>query len=110
MKLVVAYVEPDRFEPIRESLVALGFPSLSALNSAGTSPDSTVTRTYRGTELTQHSRAKSRLECVVGDEHAETVVATIVENGDERTFAYVLDVVSAYPVDSVKADEAAAVH
>ena len=36
MKLVVAYVDPQRFERIREVLLGLGFPSLSAVSAAGT--------------------------------------------------------------------------
>ena len=48
MKLVVAYVDPQRFERIREVLLGLGFPSLSAVSPAGTVPAATVTTTYRG--------------------------------------------------------------
>jgi nitrogen regulatory protein P-II 1 len=107
MKLVVGYIAPERFEGIREALLALGFPSLSALNAAGTSPEPALTTVYRGTQTEQHSRAKSRLECVVGDEHASTVVETVLEHGGERTFVYVVDVESAYPVDTIKAGDMA---
>jgi nitrogen regulatory protein P-II 2 len=107
MKMVVAYVDPDRFEAIREALLALGFPSISAGNAAGTVPEATVTTTYRGATTEQHSRAKARLECVVGDDHAETVVETVLKEGGERTFAFVVAVESAYPVDTIKVDEVA---
>lgn len=102
MKLVVAYVDPQKFERIREVLVDLGFPSLSAVSAAGTVPEATVTTTYRGTTTEQHSRTKSRIECVVGDDHASTVVDTIIKEGGERTFAFVLAVESAHPVNSIK--------
>lgn len=102
MKMVVAYVAPERFETIREALLGLGFPSLSALSAAGTSPEATVTTMYRGAETAQHSRAKARLECVVGSDHAETVVETVLKEGGERTFVFVVPVESAYPVDTVK--------
>src|SRR3954466_7434934 len=108
MKLVVAYVDPEQFEGIRETLVGLGFPSLSALNAAGTTPDATVTTSYRGAVTEQHSRAKARLECVVGDEHAQTVVDAVLADGGERTFVYVIAVESAFPLDAVKVDEAVA--
>lgn len=107
MKLVVGYIAPERFEGIREALLALGFPSLSALNAAGTSPEASITTIYRGAATEQHSRQKSRLECVVGDEHASTVVETVLAEGGERAFVYVMDVESAYPVDTIKADEVA---
>src|SRR3954468_7221841 len=107
MKLVVAYVDPEQFEGIRETLVGLGFPSLSALSAAGTTPEATVTTTYRGASTEQHSRAKARLECVVGDEHASTVVDTVLAEGGERTFVFVVAVESAFPVDTIKVDEVA---
>jgi nitrogen regulatory protein P-II 2 len=107
MKMVVAYVDPDRFEAIREALLGLGFPSLSALSAAGTVPEATVTATYRGTAVEQHSRPKARVECVVGDDHASTLVETVLSEGGERTFVVVLPVESAYPTDMVKMDEVA---
>lgn len=107
MKLVTAYVDPERFDAIRQALLDLGFPSLSALSAAGTAPEATVTTTYRGATTEQHSRGKARLECVVGDDHAPTVVDTVLKEGGERTFVYVVAVEGAYPVDTVKLDEMA---
>ena len=109
MKLVVAYVDPEHFEEIRESLLGLGFPSLSALSAAGTVPEATVTATYRGAAVEQHSRPKSRLECVVGDDHATTLVDTVIKIGGERTFVFVVPVETAYPVDTIKSDAPAMV-
>jgi nitrogen regulatory protein PII len=107
MKMVVAYVDPDRFESIREALLGLGFPSLSAGSAAGTVPEATVTASYRGAAVEQHSRPKARLECVVGADHASTVVETMLKEGGERTFVFVVPVESAFPADMVKlADEA----
>src|SRR4051794_15921661 len=105
MKLVVAYVDPERFEGIREALLGLGFPSLSALSAAGTVPEATVTATYRGAAVERHWRPKARLECVVGADHASTVVETVLKDGGERTFVFVVPVESAYPAETVKTDE-----
>jgi len=107
MKMVVAYVDPDRFDSIREALLNLGFPSLSALSAAGTAPEATLTTTYRGATTEQHSRPKSRLECVVGDDHTSTVVETVLAEGDDRAFVFVVPVESAYPTETVKVDEVA---
>ena len=107
MKMVVAYIDPMRFEEIRETLLSLGFPSLSAVSAAGTTPEATVTTTYRGATTEQHSRPKARVECVVGDEHTQTVVDAILEHGGERTFAFVVAVESAHPLDTIKLDEEA---
>src|SRR6476646_10680090 len=107
MKMVVAYVDPARFEAIREALLELGFPSLSVLSAAGTVPEATVTTSYRGAVTEQHSRAKARLECIVGDDHTSTVVETMLSEGGERSFVFVVAVESAYPVDTIRLDEAA---
>jgi len=104
MKMVVGYVDPDRFEVIREALLGLGFPSLSALSASGTVPEATVTTTYRGAKMEQHSRAKARLECVVGDDYATTMVDTILAEGGDRTFVFVVPVESAFPEDTIKLD------
>jgi nitrogen regulatory protein PII len=104
MKLVVAYIAPDCFEAIRETLLAEGIPSISALNAAGTSSEPVMSTVYRGTTTEQYSRQNSRLECVVGDEHASIVVDTVLKEGGERAFVYVVDVESAYPVDTIKVD------
>jgi nitrogen regulatory protein P-II 1 len=105
MKMVVAYVAPERFDAIRQSLLDLGFPSVSTLSAAGTTPEATVTTTYRGAQTEQHSRQKARVECIVGDEHAATVVDTVLNEGGEHTFAFVVDVENAYPLDTVKLGE-----
>jgi nitrogen regulatory protein PII len=107
MKMVVAYVDPERFDGIREALLGLGFPSLSALSAAGTVPEAIVTAAYRGAAVEQHSRPKARLECVVGADHASTVVETVLKDGGERTFVFVVAVESAYPADMVKSDAVA---
>lgn len=106
MKVVTAYVERDSFEPIREELLGLGFRSLSAWEASGVIPDATVTGSYRGTAVETHLRPKARLECVVGDAEAPTVIETVMRHAGERRFVFVVDVAEAHPTDTVK-DEGA---
>jgi nitrogen regulatory protein PII len=107
MKMVVAYVEPERFEPIRDDLLGLGFVSLSVLNASGSVPEATMSASYRGAKIEQHLRPKARIECVVGAEHVSTVVDTMLKHGGERTFVIVLPVEQAYPTETVKTDAVA---
>ena len=102
MKMVVAYVEPERFEEIREDLLELGFVSLSVLSANGSMPEATMSGTYRGATIETHLRPKARLECIVGAEHASTVVDTVLKHGAERTFVFVVPVDAAYPAETVK--------
>src|SRR4051812_43252950 len=107
MKLVVAYVDRENFEPIREELLGLGFVSLSAWDASGSVPEPTVSASYRGTTFETHLRPKTRLECVVGADQVPTVVDTVLRHAPERRFVFVLPIEQAFPTDTVKEDEAA---
>jgi nitrogen regulatory protein PII len=104
MKMVVAYVDPECFEPIREELLDLGFLSLSVLSANGSTPEATVSGTYRGATLERHLRPKARIECIAGADHVTTVVDTMLKHGGERSFAFVVPVEQAYPTETVKSD------
>jgi nitrogen regulatory protein P-II 2 len=102
MKMVVAYVEPERFEQIREDLLEFGFGSLSVLSASGSVPEATMSGSYRGATIERHLRPKARLECVVGADHASTVVDTVLKHGIERSFVFIVPVEQAYPAETVK--------
>ena len=108
MKMVVAYIERSSFEPIREELLGLGFLSFSAWDAAGTVPEPTMTASYRGSTMENHLRPKTRIECVVGDDHVATVVDTVLRLTDDHRFVVVLPVEQAFPTDTVKSDAMAA--
>jgi nitrogen regulatory protein PII len=104
MKMVVAYVDRELFEPLREELLDLGFLSLSVLDASGSVPEPTVTGHYRGTAIEHHLRPKARLECVVGSDEVRTVIDTVLKHGGPRTFAFVVPVDQAHPTESVKGE------
>ncbi|MET0510102.1 MAG: P-II family nitrogen regulator [Thermoleophilaceae bacterium] len=108
MKMVVAYVDPERFEGIRDDLAEEGFGTLSLLSATGSVPEATLSGSYRGAAVEGHTRPKARLECIVGAEYTDSVVDTVLKNGGERTFVFVLPVEQAHPVGSVKTEEVVA--
>jgi nitrogen regulatory protein PII len=105
MKMVVAYIERESFEPIREELLGLGFVSLSAWEASGSVPEPTITGRYRGTAIENHLRPKTRLECVVGSDQVTTVVDTVLKHADDRRFVFVVPVEQAFPTDTIKDEE-----
>jgi nitrogen regulatory protein P-II 1 len=107
MKIVVGYVETEVVEPIRAELLAGGVLSLSVVAAKGSVPEPTVTGSYRGATMEQHLRPKARLECVVGDEQAETVVDTVSKYGGDRYFVFVTSIDSASPTGTVNLEPAA---
>ena len=102
MKMVVAYVDPERFDEIREDLLELGIVSISVLDASGSTPEPTVTGSYRGAKLERHLRPKARIEAVVADDASSTVVETVVKRGGERSFVTVTTVEEAHPAELVK--------
>jgi nitrogen regulatory protein P-II 1 len=108
MKMVVAYIDPERFEGIREELREQGFGTLSLLSATGSVPEATLSGSYRGATVEGHSRPKARLECIVGADHTDTVVDTVLKNAGERSFVFVIPVEQAHPVETVRTDEVVA--
>jgi nitrogen regulatory protein PII len=106
MKVVVAYVDADVVEPIREELLESGFLSMSVVPAEGSVPEPIVTGNYRGVSVERHLRPKARLECVVGSDQVETVVDTVDKLGGERHFVFVAPIDAAYPTDTVNLEEA----
>ncbi|MGK2938262.1 P-II family nitrogen regulator [Svornostia abyssi] len=109
MKMVVAYIRHEAFEPIRTELLELGFPSLTITEVKGSGRQKGITERYRGAELTNYLRPKIKLECVVADADVQTIVDTILKHG--RTGAvgdgkvFVLAVDEAYRVRTGEAGE-----
>ena len=65
MRMVVAYIRHEAFEPIRQELLEAGFPSLSLTEVKGSGRQKGITEHYRGSDIAVHLRPKLKLECVV---------------------------------------------
>jgi nitrogen regulatory protein PII len=78
MKMIVAYIRHEAFEPIRADLLKAGFPSLSIAEVKGSGRQKGITEHYRGAEMAIHLRPKLKLECVVDDEDTQLIVDTIL--------------------------------
>jgi nitrogen regulatory protein PII len=92
MKMIVAYVRHEAFEPIRQDLLEAGFPSLSISEVKGSGRQKGITEHYRGSEIAIHLRPKLKVECVVDDGAKQLVVDTILRHartgsvGDGKIF------------------------
>ena len=92
MKMVVAYIRHEAFEPIREELLEKGFPSLSITEVKGSGRQKGITEHYRGSSIAIHLRPKLKVECVVEDGDAPVIVDTILRHartgqiGDGKIF------------------------
>jgi nitrogen regulatory protein PII len=102
MKMIMAYIRHEAFEPIRTELLEQGFPSLTITEVKGSGRQRGITERYRGAELVNYLRPKLKLECVVDDADVETIVHTILKHartgavGDGKLF--VVPVEEAYRI------------
>ena len=109
MKRIDAYIRHEAFEPIREELLRLGFPSLSIMEVKGSGRQKGIVERYRGAELTNYLRPKVKLECVVATADVETVVGSILRHarsgsiGDGKVF--VMPVEEAYRIRTGESGE-----
>jgi nitrogen regulatory protein PII len=92
MKMIVAYIRHEAFEPIRADLLEAGFPSLSIAEVKGSGRQKGITEHYRGSEIAIHLRPKLKIEIVVDDDAKSLVVETILRHartgsvGDGKIF------------------------
>ncbi len=109
MKKIEAFIRHEAFEPIRNDLLALGFPSLTISEVKGSGRQKGITERYRGAELTNWLRPKVKLECVVASRDVEKVVSVILEHartgsiGDGKVF--VMAVEEAYRIRTGESGE-----
>jgi nitrogen regulatory protein PII len=102
MKMVLAYIRHESFEPIRTELLDLGFPSLSISEVKGSGRQKGITEHYRGATVTNYLRPKIKIECVVADKDVQTIVDTVLKHartgsiGDGKVF--VMPVEEAYRI------------
>jgi nitrogen regulatory protein P-II 1 len=109
MRMVVAYIRHEAFEPIRTELLDLGFPSLSITQVKGSGRQKGITEKYRGAEVTNYLRPKIKIECVVADKDVQTIVDTVLKHarsgsiGDGKIF--VMPVEEAYRIRTGESGE-----
>ena len=79
MKLVTAVVKPHQVDEIKAQLNSIGVQGMTVTEAQGYGRQGGHTETYRGTEYKVSFTPKSRLEIVVDDEQAESVVQTVAD-------------------------------
>lgn len=77
MKLIIAYIAPFKLDEIRDALREAGVTGLTANNAQGFGRQAGHTETYRGAEYDVDMVPKVRIEVLVDDTLAPTVISTI---------------------------------
>ncbi|WP_299236944.1 ammonium transporter [Natronomonas sp.] len=102
IRMVMAFVRPDKLSEIKEGLAEIGAPSLTVTNVSGRGSQPAKTGQWRGEEYSVDLHQKVKIECVVNDIPAGDVAEAISEAaktgepGDGKVF--VLPVEEAYQI------------
>ena len=93
MKLIIAYVQPEKLKDVKEALLRADVKKMSVTNSLGCGQQGGFTETYRGVDIEVNLLKKVRLEIAVNDDYLYTTIDAIIEGartgniGDGKIFA-----------------------
>lgn len=110
IKMVVAYIRPDKLSNVKQGLAEVGSPSLTVTNVSGRGSQPVKTGQWRGEEYTVDLHEKVKVECVINDSPAEDVIDTIAdaahtgEPGDGKVFVLPIEKAHQIRTDAVGTD------
>ncbi len=97
MKLIVAYIQPEKLEDVKAALTEAQITKMSITNSLGCGQQGGYTETYRGVDMDINLLQKVRFEIAVNDEFENVTVKAIIKGaktgqiGDGKIFVSKLD-------------------
>jgi nitrogen regulatory protein P-II 1 len=92
MKLVIAYVQPDKLNAVKQSLYESGITKMSVTNVLGCGQQGGYHESYRGVDIEVNLLKKIRLEIAVNDDFVKPTVDAIIKGaktgkiGDGKIF------------------------
>lgn len=97
MKLIIAYIQPEKLSDVKKSLYAHEIYKMSVTNSLGCGQQMGFTEVYRGVAEEVNLLKKIRVEVAVNNEYVEKTIEAIVEGaqtgniGDGKIFVISLE-------------------
>lgn len=92
MKLIVAYIQPERLNSVKQSLYEKEVYRLTVMNALGCGQQKGYHESYRGSDIEVNLLKKVRLEIAVNDEYVDSTVDAIIKGartgkiGDGKIF------------------------
>jgi nitrogen regulatory protein P-II 1 len=78
MKLVIAYIQPERLNAVKQALYEREVYKMSVTNALGCGQQKGYHETYRGADIEVNLLKKVRLEIAVNDEYVEPTVEGVI--------------------------------
>jgi nitrogen regulatory protein P-II 2 len=79
MKLIIAYIQPQKLTAVKQALYEKGVFKMSVTNALGCGQQKGYHETYRGADIEVNLLKKIRLEIAVNAEFVEPTVEAIIE-------------------------------
>lgn len=111
MKLIIAYIQPEMLNSVKQELYKQEIYKISVTNAMGCGQQMGYTETYRGVDIEVNLLKKVRLEIAVSEPYVQKTIDAIVagartgEIGDGKIF--VLPIEQAVRIRSGETGEAA---
>ncbi len=78
MKLIIAYVQPEQLNEVKQSLYEKEVYKMSVTNAMGCGQQKGYHETYRGADIEVNLLKKVRIEIAVNDDYVDTTVDAII--------------------------------
>jgi nitrogen regulatory protein P-II 1 len=92
MRLIIAYIQPDKLNDVKQALNEAGICNMSVTNALGCGNQGGFTESYRGVEREINLLKKVRIEIALDAEKVETGIEAIIKGartgqiGDGKIF------------------------
>ena len=97
MRLIIAYIQPERLNEVKQALYRAKVCKMSVTNALGCGEQMGYHETYRGVDIEVTLLKKVRIEIAVNEDYVESTVQAIVEGaktgtiGDGKIFVVPLE-------------------
>ena len=97
MKLIIAYIQPDRLNSVKKALYERQIYKMSVTNALGCGQQKGYHETYRGADIEVNLLKKIRLEIAVNEDFVQATIDGIIAGaktgniGDGKIFIQKLD-------------------
>ena len=97
MKLVVAYIKPERLNAVKQALYERDIFKMSVTNALGCGEEKGYHETYRGADIEVNLLKKIRIEIALNEEFLKPAIEAIIQGaktgniGDGKIFIHALD-------------------
>jgi len=92
MKLIIAYIQPEQLNEVKQSLYEKEVYKMSVTNAMGCGQQKGYHETYRGADIEVNLLKKVRIEIAVNDDFVDTTVEAVISGartgniGDGKIF------------------------